>query len=108
MLKRFFVPTIAVAALTFLPVMQAQNAPAGQGGNAAKADPNENIHLDGWEKPQISRGLAGKKPGPAPKHDLSGVWGARSKVSGWGICERPSRNRRRREARSHDALYPRR
>jgi len=78
MTKRFLVSTIAMAGLTFLPVARAQNAPAAQPGAgqnaAAKGDSNENVHLDGWEKPQISQELAGKKPGPAPVHDLSGVW----------------------------------
>ena len=35
---------------------------------------NENIHLDGWDRPQVSLEAAGKKPGPAPVYDLSGIW----------------------------------
>jgi hypothetical protein len=64
---------------------QAQNAPPAQGRGgagrgaapAAPRDPskqNENIHIDGWNKPQVSLEAAGKKPGPAPMRDLSGIW----------------------------------
>jgi hypothetical protein len=81
MLKRFVVPMIALAALTFSPVMRAQTARPAQPGaaNGQKAAPvkgaeNENIHTDGWNKPQISLELAGKKPSPAPVHDLTGIW----------------------------------
>jgi hypothetical protein len=35
---------------------------------------NENIHVDGWNKKQESLEAAGKKPGPAPARDLSGIW----------------------------------
>jgi hypothetical protein len=56
-------------------------APAAGGGRgaapAAPRDPakqNENIHIDGWNKPQQSLEAAGKKPGPAPMRDLSGIW----------------------------------
>jgi hypothetical protein len=81
MLKRFIAPAIVLAALTFSPVTRAQTAaPAqGRGGRGQQAAPapngqNENIHLDGWDKPQISLEAQGKKPGPAPVHDLSGIW----------------------------------
>jgi hypothetical protein len=81
MLKRFMVPAIVLAALTFSRVTRAQNAaPAqGRGGRGQQAAPapngqNENIHLDGWDKPQTSLEAQGKKPGPAPVHDLSGIW----------------------------------
>jgi len=80
---------LAVAALTLSPALHAQ-APAGaqaqgQGGGqgsgrrngapvAAPNGQNENIHLDGWNKKQESLEASGKKPGPAPMHDLSGIW----------------------------------
>jgi hypothetical protein len=35
---------------------------------------NENIHVDGWNKKQESLEATGKKPGPAPARDLSGIW----------------------------------
>jgi hypothetical protein len=83
---------IAVAALAFSPLVHAQ-APAGaqgrqgrgggqaggggRGRGAAAPAPNgqnENIHLDGWNKKQEGIEATGKKPGPAPMRDLSGIW----------------------------------
>ena len=81
MLKPLVAPTMVLAALIFSPVTRAQTArPAQPGaGNAQQAaapaaGQNENIHLDGWDRPQVSLEAAGKKPGPAPVHDLSGIW----------------------------------
>jgi hypothetical protein len=89
MRKRFVVPAIVVTALALSPLGRAQTAPAGEagagrggqrGGRGAQAAPaapgtqNENIHLDGWDRPQQSVEATGKKPGPAPAHDLSGIW----------------------------------
>jgi len=73
MLKRFVVPTIVLAALTFSPAMRAQAGYAQQ-APAPAAGQNKNIHLDGWDRPQVALEAAGKKPGPAPVHDLSGIW----------------------------------
>ena len=90
--RRFVASAIAVAALTLSSVMHAQ-APAGgegrqgrggggqAGGRGRGAAPvpapngqNENIHVDGWNKKQESLEATGKKPGPAPVRDLSGIW----------------------------------
>src|ERR1041384_2710803 len=94
MRRHFVASALAVAALTLSPVLFAQ-APAGAqgrqggrggaggqgrgGGGRGAAAPapngqNENIHLDGWNKKQESLEASGKKPGPAPMHDLSGIW----------------------------------
>jgi hypothetical protein len=107
----------AIAALTLSPVVRAQ-APAGaqqgaQGrggggrrGGAPVAAPNgqnENIHLDGWNKKQQSLQASGQKPGPAPVHDLSGIWepvpGYRDGVFASGPKEMPSDP-------AHEALMP--
>ena len=81
MLKHFVAPTVLLAALTFSPVTRAQGGqPAQQGagnnqqGAASAAGENQNIHLDGWDRPAVSLEATGKKPGPAPVHDLSGIW----------------------------------
>jgi hypothetical protein len=90
--RRFVSSAIAIAALTLASVMYAQ-APAGEqgrqgrggggqaGGRGRGAAPvpapngqNENIHVDGWNKKQESLEATGKKPGPAPARDLSGIW----------------------------------
>jgi hypothetical protein len=79
MLKRFFAPAIVV--LMFSPLTRAQNTRPAQppAGNAARPAPvpgqeNENIHLDGWNRRAVPEESTGKKPGPAPTHDLSGIW----------------------------------
>jgi hypothetical protein len=80
MLKRLVTATVLLAAVTFSPGTRAQNArPAQAGaGNNQQAVPaagqNQNIHLDGWDRPAVSLEATGKKPGPAPVHDLSGIW----------------------------------
>ena len=80
MLKPFVVPTILLAALAFSPVTRAQTGrPAQPGGannqqGASAAGENQNIHLDGWDRPAEALQATGKKPGPAPVHDLSGIW----------------------------------
>jgi hypothetical protein len=111
MLKQFVAPAIVVAALTFSPAMHAQAArPARPAGNAQTAQQaagakmqNENIHLDGWNKPQTSLEAQGKKPGPAPVHDLSGIWEPtpryRDGVFASGPKEMPS-------DKAHEALMP--
>ena len=92
--RRFVASAIAIAALTLAAVTHAQ-APAGrqggqgrggqaggqgrggQGRGAAVPAPNgqnENIHVDGWNRKQESLEATGKKPGPAPVRDLSGIW----------------------------------
>src|SRR5690348_13686067 len=92
MLRRLVASAIAIAALTLSPVTHAQ-APAGaqgrqgrggggqaggRGGRGAAAPApngqNENIHIDGWNKKQEPLEATGKKPGPAPARDLSGIW----------------------------------
>src|ERR1041384_2688360 len=89
MRSHFVASALAVAALTLAPVAHAQAPAGGQGrqgrgggqggGRGAAAAPapngqNENIHVDGWNKKQEALEATGKKPGPAPVHDLSGIW----------------------------------
>src|SRR5579863_9799518 len=86
MLRHFVGLATALAALTLLPIARAQTAPPAQrpgggGGQGTGQQPapaaggeNQNIHLDGWDRPQGPIEATGKKPGPAPVHDLSGIW----------------------------------
>ena len=112
MTRRVVASAIAVvAALALSPITHAQARAAGaqqgaqaQGrggggrrGGAPVAAPNgqnENIHLDGWNKKQQSLQASGKTPGPAPMHDLSGIWepvpGYRDGVFASGPKEMPS------------------
>jgi hypothetical protein len=104
--KRFVGPTIVLAALAFSPVARAQTAPlAPQTDSPAKPanGENENIHVDGWNRPQTSLEASGKKPGPAPVHDLSGIWepvpGYRDGVFANGPRDMPSDP-------AHEAMMP--
>lgn len=86
MLRHFVGLATALAALTLFSVARAQTAPPAQragGGDGqgtsqqpapAAGGENQNIHLDGWDRPQGPIEATGKKPGPAPLHDLSGIW----------------------------------
>ena len=84
--RRFVASAIAIAALTLSPVTHAQT-PAGAQGRGGQAGgrgrgaavpapngQNENIHVDGWNRKQLALEATGKKPGPAPVHDLAGIW----------------------------------
>jgi len=105
---------LAALALTFSPVARAQNAApaegaAGRGGQGTRQQPepaageNENVHLDGWDRPQVPIQTTGKKPGPAPVHDISGIWepipGYRDGVMFNGPRDMPS-------DKQHEALMP--
>src|SRR3954463_3635026 len=86
--RRVIASAMAIATLTLSPVTYAQAPAGGQGqgrggqaggrrGAAAAPAPNgqnENIHVDGWNRKQESLEATGKKPGPAPARDLSGIW----------------------------------
>jgi hypothetical protein len=115
MLRHFIGLATALAALTLLPVARAQTAPPAQGGGGGQGarqqqqavpapnGENQNIHIDGWDRPQGPLQATGKKPGPAPVHDLSGIWepvpGYRDGVFAGGPKEMPS------DAK-HEALMP--
>ena len=117
MSRRLLASSMAIAALTAAAVTYSQipaAAQAGQGrggrgggqGRAAAAPApngqNENIHLDGWNKKQEPL-EATKKPGPAPVHDLSGIWEPvpryRDGVFASGPRDMPS-------DKEHEALMP--
>lgn len=106
MLKPFVGPTIVLAALTCSAATRAQIAPLAQqtGTPATPASgQNENIHLDGWNRPQEPLEASGKKPGPAPVRDLSGMWepvpGYRDGVFASGPRDMPSDP-------AHEAVMP--
>src|SRR5687767_7969170 len=92
--QRLVGPTIVLAALTFSPLARAQTAPLTPQTDAAASGQNENIHVDGWNRRQTSLEASGKKPGPAPVRDLSGIWepvpGYRDGVFASGPRDMPS------------------
>src|SRR5229473_3864275 len=58
-----------LAALTISPVLGAQTAAPKAAGEEAKPEKWNNI-------PPVKSAYAGKKPAPAPRHDISGIWDA--------------------------------
>jgi hypothetical protein len=72
-----FVAAIAFAALLSPLLAGAQSAPANKQGAAKEqqaAPPAGPMLLDGWGRPVVDALKPGEKPGPAPRHDISGVW----------------------------------
>src|SRR5579871_2779379 len=77
--RRLMFPVMAAAAaLVLSPALRAQNAPANTPASQAKADVSQlEYKHDIWNTvPPIRPWYAGRKAGPAPKRDISGVWDA--------------------------------
>ena len=77
MANRLGVPAIGAAALAFALLAGAQNVPSGNSasGNEKQAAPASGpLLLDGWGRPVTDALKPGEKPGPAPRHDISGIW----------------------------------
>ena len=68
MLKNFVASGIVLATLLFSPQVHCQTGPP------KSPDPTE-PGLDGWGRP-IIQPPKDRKPGPAPRHDISGIWDA--------------------------------
>ena len=77
MANGFGAPMIAVAALGFSMFAGAQTAPRSTQGATKEQQttaPAGPALLDGWGRPVVNALKPGEKPGPAPRHDISGVW----------------------------------
>src|SRR6185437_13759387 len=90
MQKRFIAPVIVIfAASTFASVIHAQESES----NTPLPRPSVSVHVDGWGKP-VPAPPKGEVPGPAPKHDLTGIWeptpNYRNGVFATGPKEEPS------------------
>jgi hypothetical protein len=66
MLRRFVAPNVVAAVLLFSPLMNAQDE---KPRSPAPTVPS----LDGWGRP-VPPPAKDKKPSPAPRHDISGIW----------------------------------
>src|SRR6266478_1388647 len=66
---------VLVALVLSLAPMHAQNAQRAQpaASKDQKANPAQLKLVDGWGRP-VTDPLRGQKPGPAPRHDISGTW----------------------------------
>src|ERR1700722_16413545 len=85
MFKSLLVSVVALSSLTFSAPARAQTAPA----NAATQDKWNNV-------PPLRSTYAGKKSGPAPVRDISGIWDAAYEDGG----------RQTTGVKEHPALYP--
>ena len=77
MAGRFGAPMIVLAAVAFSLVAGAQNAPRINSGATTeqRATPHPGpVLLDGWGRPVTDALKPGEKPGPPPRHDISGIW----------------------------------
>jgi hypothetical protein len=77
MASRFGAPMIVLAALAFPLLAGAQSTPRNNSGAAQEqqATPHPGpALLDGWGQPVTDALKPGEKPGPAPRHDISGIW----------------------------------
>src|SRR3984957_5352665 len=82
MFKSLLVSVVALSSLTFSAPARAQTAPA----NAATQDKWNNV-------PPLRSTYAGKKSGPAPVRDISGIWDAAYEDGGRqtsGVKEHPA------------------
>jgi len=71
LVKDFVVPAIVLASLSLSPVMHAQD---GKPDSAVPRPAKDKVvQVDGWDRP-VPEPAKGQVPGPAPKHDMSGVW----------------------------------
>ena len=77
MATRFGASIIALAAVAFSMPVHAQTAPRNNSGatKEQQATPHPGpALLDGWGRPVTDALKPGEKPGPAPRHDISGIW----------------------------------
>ena len=83
MSKRYVVLAVALGASMFSLPARSQST----------LEPGTSQHVDGWYK-DVPAPPKGEKPGPAPRHDLSGIWepaaGWREGVQQYGALEYPS------------------
>jgi hypothetical protein len=85
--------TLLAIVFGFSALLPAQTAPAKDSGAAKTQEAPAPPLLDGWGNPVKSPLKPGEKPGPAPRHDISGTWEpARSPGDGimsWGPRDMP-------------------
>jgi len=77
MAKRSGTPMIALAMLALPLLAGSQTAPPANSGAAQgqQTPPaSGRVLLDGWGRPVTDALKPGEKPGPAPRHDISGIW----------------------------------
>jgi hypothetical protein len=68
------IAAISLAAVLAFVISPAASAQTASGGNNDKATSSGPVLRDGWGTPVTSALKPGEKPGPAPRHDISGTW----------------------------------
>ena len=78
------------------PLARAQSPNAGKAGSkpaAQTSSEDQRALLDGWGRPVKEALKPGEKPGPAPRHDISGTWeparGPGDGIMAWGPRDMP-------------------
>ena len=89
MFKSLMVSLVAVISLTFSPAVRAQTASGSAAADAATQDKWNNV-------PPLRSSYTGKKSGPAPVRDISGIWDAAYEDGG----------RQTSGAKEHPSVYP--
>jgi hypothetical protein len=83
MLKSYAAPAIVVLVALVSSLARTQSHPADKAGSRAgnsvsqkdqQASPPGPMLLDGWGRPVTDALKPGEKPGPAPRHSISGIW----------------------------------
>ncbi len=69
-LKRFVIPSFVLVALAFAPLTRQAQTKANP---RAAIQPAFEQEVDGYQKP-VPNAPKDHVPGPAPKHDLTGIW----------------------------------
>ena len=95
MRKRCLTSAVVLAAvLMYSTSSRAQSSQGGQSGAAkdGSVDGSSPLHIDGWGRIETESPKA--QPGPAPRHDMSGIWepanGWRDGVQAFGAKANPS------------------
>jgi len=96
-MRKTYAASIIALVLILLcsPAIRAQDArqKSSQESKDQKAAPASDLKLlDGWGQP-VTDPLHGQKPGPAPRHDISGIWqparGPGDGIMSWGPRDMP-------------------
>ena len=101
--KGYAASAILFIALASSPPARTQSAPGDKSasGPADKTAPHRDpqapasgpVLLDGWGRPVTDALKPGEKPGPAPRHDISGIWeparGPGDGIMAWGPRDMP-------------------
>jgi hypothetical protein len=79
-MRKGFAASLAIVVIAWVSGVVARTQTAATGdrssnnANSENSQQAERVLLDGWGHPVVDRLKPGEKPGPAPRHDISGTW----------------------------------